>query len=220
MAVSGFSLGLCLVLLAALLAPSLSSADESQPEIRKLTDQNFEHDTQAGTGQTTGHWLVLFTKDSPASKEAREVFIKTAAQLEGQPILAEVDIETSPNTAKRFAVEIVPELRLFRDRSMVKYAGDWDAEDILLFIQEGWKALPKDAVPKEPAFADGALLFLFELRAAFFQFFNQFPMALALIGGIVALGTYVLTKRYMKGRRSAHRRRRPPIHLQKRAKIQ
>ena len=29
-------------------------------EIAVLTDENFEHDTQATTGSTTGSWLILF----------------------------------------------------------------------------------------------------------------------------------------------------------------
>ena len=28
--------------------------------VRELTDDNFEHDTQAATGATTGDWLVEF----------------------------------------------------------------------------------------------------------------------------------------------------------------
>lgn len=52
--------------------------------------------------------------------------------------LGQVDIEDSPKTAKRFGVQEVPELRLFRDRSVVQYAGTWDVEDIQLFIQVSW----------------------------------------------------------------------------------
>jgi hypothetical protein len=50
----GFST--CVVLTSLLLAAL-------QPDVgavKILTDQNFEHDTQATTGATTGDWFVLF----------------------------------------------------------------------------------------------------------------------------------------------------------------
>lgn len=49
-----YSLATCLFL--SLLAPTtIGSAFESVP-IVELEDANFEHDTQAATGQTTGRW--------------------------------------------------------------------------------------------------------------------------------------------------------------------
>jgi hypothetical protein len=38
----------------------LSKIQQSQePAVRELTDENFEHLTQASTGATTGDWLVM-----------------------------------------------------------------------------------------------------------------------------------------------------------------
>jgi hypothetical protein len=39
----------------------------SVDDIAVLTDSNFEHDTQATTGSTTGRWLVLFHADNEAA---------------------------------------------------------------------------------------------------------------------------------------------------------
>lgn len=56
--------GLCMLLLA---YAGIVSTSESEQQLRKLTDQNFEHDTQAATGQTTGHWFALFSSPAAAS---------------------------------------------------------------------------------------------------------------------------------------------------------
>lgn len=37
-----------------------SSVKSLMPIVYELTDYNFEHDTQATTGSTTGDWLILF----------------------------------------------------------------------------------------------------------------------------------------------------------------
>ena len=54
---------LLLVLLPLLLVSAIESADigefeeeEAPRQLVPLTDRNFEHDTQAATGQTTGSW--------------------------------------------------------------------------------------------------------------------------------------------------------------------
>lgn len=58
-----FRVGLVLLLVLPLLA--VAAVDESNDwevdeverrQLKALSDRNFEHDTQAATGQTTGHW--------------------------------------------------------------------------------------------------------------------------------------------------------------------
>ena len=42
----------------------VTAAPKSKPKVQKgfkeLDDSNFEHDTQASTGSTTGDWFILF----------------------------------------------------------------------------------------------------------------------------------------------------------------
>mmetsp|Transcript_30725 Transcript_30725/g.38017 ORF Transcript_30725/g.38017 Transcript_30725/m.38017 type:complete len:87 (+) Transcript_30725:28-288(+) len=49
-----------LVTVASLLGTPSEAARSAMPVVRELTDLNFEHDTQATTGSTTGDWLILF----------------------------------------------------------------------------------------------------------------------------------------------------------------
>ena len=50
-----FLLVLVLCSIRSLVAPARANND-----VAVLTDANFEHDTQATTGSTTGRWLILF----------------------------------------------------------------------------------------------------------------------------------------------------------------
>ena len=50
---------------AALLTLALSAATLTMAKtLKELTDKNFEHDTQATTGGTTGDWFVRFCEKS------------------------------------------------------------------------------------------------------------------------------------------------------------
>ena len=50
---------------AALLTLALSVVTLATPKtLKQLTDKNFEHDTQATTGGTTGDWFVRFCEKS------------------------------------------------------------------------------------------------------------------------------------------------------------
>jgi hypothetical protein len=49
-----------LLIAASLLASSLAVPLQYQGIVTKLSDAEFEHQTQASTGQTTGSWLVYF----------------------------------------------------------------------------------------------------------------------------------------------------------------
>lgn len=87
---------------------------------RVLTDDNFEHTTQAATGQTTGVWFVSFCSPSArACKELAGPWEELGRELlQAQPpaFLSVVDPHASPALAKRFGIATLPTLLLFRDR--------------------------------------------------------------------------------------------------------
>lgn len=132
------------VLLTALVAHSAAGSAPTVPVI--LHDQNFEHQTQASTGQTTGIWCVLFTaarsSDSHAdamrlwarlaSDEDKEVRSPTLLGCEGsyalhhshcscpfsQVIYALVDLDSNKQLAQRFNAVNIPSAVLLRDRAV------------------------------------------------------------------------------------------------------
>jgi hypothetical protein len=103
----------------------------------ELTDQSFEHDTQASTGQTTGHWAVLLhdssaVKTKAAAQSAQKALAalaasRAAADDAGEDthdpgcLYASVDASeaANPALAARFRGFLPgPVLLLFRDRQL------------------------------------------------------------------------------------------------------
>ncbi len=80
------------LLVLAVLCTATGVLGSSYPtEVIELTDANFEHDTQAASGQTTGVWAVLFT-DSTLKRHERAVQVlkELAADDEKELIYAQV----------------------------------------------------------------------------------------------------------------------------------
>jgi hypothetical protein len=128
---------LSLLLLA--LTTATTSASGLPARVLTLNDATFEHDTQASTGQTTGHWAVLLYDSSaartrPAAETARKALAALAASRandasnDGQEatpdpgcLYASVDAsdEVNPVLAARFRGFLPgPVLLLFRDRQL------------------------------------------------------------------------------------------------------
>jgi hypothetical protein len=59
-----------------------------------LTDENFEHDTQATTGSTTGDWMILFcdTKQVKLCRELLPTWNRLYGALNGRVTVAYVDV--------------------------------------------------------------------------------------------------------------------------------
>lgn len=57
----------------------------------ELTDDNFEHDTQASTGATTGDWFVRFC-DTKCTPELDKAWSKLSTSLARRVSIASVDL--------------------------------------------------------------------------------------------------------------------------------
>ena len=83
-----------------------------------LTDETFEHETQAATGATTGDWFVYFyDKNCHACTMFKAVwrfFAKKVNEDEDLYVnVAKVDIDESPETVRRFKLYSFPSLVYF-----------------------------------------------------------------------------------------------------------
>lgn len=187
---------------------------EAKRELVIFTDRNFEHDTQAATGQTTGAWLVLFVDRRCEKCTLAEKALLEAA-TEQQPIPALVNVLESPKIRKRFSMTQMPQLRLFRDRRMFVYKGDWNAASVSAFIQTGWKETEAQEVPPE---ASAISEYLDELSITFHsivEYLGRRPGLLVAVGGFMATATYAITLRILgltpKAKRTATRSRVRPV---------
>ena len=77
------------------------------------TDANFEHDTQATTGSTTGRWLVLFHNGNDSALRSQltardeqdvEAVSMVDALLEQGVVVGIMDFTTNPSTVERLKI--------------------------------------------------------------------------------------------------------------------
>jgi len=129
-------------------------------EVIPLTDSNFEHLTQASSGQTTGKWLVKFY--APWCGHCRSLMptwenlaTAIANDYEDEGInIASVDATNESGLRDRFKVSAYPDLKYFADRKMYNYDGGRTLEDLLEFITEGYKNADSAPIPSEPNWFD------------------------------------------------------------------
>lgn len=110
---------------ALLLAFSSALCSLTNAEIVSLTDQTFEHQTQASTGMTTGSWLVSFSvpKCQPCEdlKPILENLGRDEEIFERGIVLGSVDCSQSPGICLRFATSKLPVILYLHKKQLYKY---------------------------------------------------------------------------------------------------
>ncbi|VEU40526.1 unnamed protein product [Pseudo-nitzschia multistriata] len=152
-------LGCCLVLLS-----SLSST--ASAEFVTLTDETFEHQTQASTGMTTGSWLVLFGIPNCSNCESLKPVLAELGsdeELYERGILtASVDCsEKGSGVCFRFSATRLPVLVYLHKKRMYRYPlfRDVDnefrtlptASDLKYFMETGFVEAGAEAIPEPPS---------------------------------------------------------------------
>jgi hypothetical protein len=162
-------------------------------EVVKLSDQTFEHQTQASTGQTTGNWLVWFYTtgdDTIIEGEMPDEDFTSEHNL----VLATVHGVLAKETSKRFQLTEFPCFLYFSRRKMYKYTGDltWDAlTEFVRSVHEGTvdaSELALDVPPPRSEFVKMVEV-LHEARVTHMLF-----GAFAIIVGLFAMYTRVVAQ--------------------------
>ncbi|DBA90968.1 hypothetical protein WJX79_005783 [Trebouxia sp. C0005] len=158
----------------------------------KLSDSTFERVTQASTGQTTGHWFVLFTCPEQNKGESFQQLRNSWEDLaEGSWHesygfqVAEVDTCHSPGLKERFGIEDTA-IILFRDRQMYKYANPIqkgaNSKGVLQqFALKGYEYLEALPVPQPQSFWAAAMKELFSTQL------GVMPVAVLTLGLVGAM---------------------------------
>jgi len=121
-----------------------------EPAVKELTDETFEHLTQAASGATTGDWLVMFyMNDCVDCQRLQARWEAVGAQLKNKVNVAQVNRGTTGSeTAKRFSVTHVPAFLLFRQGKFYRYEiRKLDVSSFVAFATDWYKHSPAERVP-------------------------------------------------------------------------
>lgn len=120
------------------------------PVTKELTDETFEHLTQAATGATTGDWFVMFySPDCVDCSRLQARWEVVGAQLKSRINTASVNkATTGAVTSRRFGVLNVPTFILFHQGNMYRYnIPKYDIDDFIDFAKRSYKNVTPEKVP-------------------------------------------------------------------------
>ncbi|XP_055296942.1 thioredoxin domain-containing protein [Sitodiplosis mosellana] len=123
------------------------------PIVKELTDDSFEHLTQAATGSTTGDWLVLFyNRECIDCQRLSAVWEAVGAGLRNRVNVARVEKDLrGVKTAKRFNVQKAPEFIFIRQGNFYRYdIPKYDVKTFVSFAQEFYRNSRAEKI-KSPA---------------------------------------------------------------------
>jgi len=114
----------------------------------ELTDGNFEHDTQASTGMTTGDWFVMFHAAwCGHCKNAMPEVENFATKMKGQMNVGLVEVPENAGLAERFRIQGFPTFKFFAKGKMYDYDGGRKAEAFESFVTGGYQKKTGMAIP-------------------------------------------------------------------------
>ncbi|XP_012541198.1 uncharacterized protein LOC105839433 [Monomorium pharaonis] len=131
--------------------------ENKAPTVKELTDDTFEHLTQASTGATTGDWFIMFySTDCVQCLRTMAKWETVGAKLKNKVNVAIVNKATTGiSTARRFSVINVPQFIFFRNGKMYRYdIGAYDIASLVTFTKEWYKHIRPEEVPPLPSYFD------------------------------------------------------------------
>ncbi|XP_033329597.1 protein disulfide-isomerase A4 [Megalopta genalis] len=124
--------------------------ENKEPTVKQLTDDTFEHLTQASSGATTGDWLVMFySTDCLESARLSGIWETVGAKLKHKVNVARIDKSTTgAATARRFKVYDTPTFIFFRHGKMYRYEiPKHETNAFVSFAKDWYKNLRAEPVP-------------------------------------------------------------------------
>ena len=116
-----------------------------------LTAANFEMETQASTGSTTGDWIVEFYAPwCGHCKKLQPVWEELATQLKGVANVGKVDVTGNRALGDRFDIKGFPTIKFFRNGQTYDYRGARSVESFINFVKGGYKDASSVATPAQP----------------------------------------------------------------------
>lgn len=151
-----------------LLTSHLSLGDAESPLFHKqsfvvtLTDKNFEHETQASTGGTTGSWMVWFHRSLDDTKFGGTV-PEPDFWTERNIVLGSIDVNYNHRTRSRFNISTVPAFRFLHKGKYYRLEDlgkDVPWESVQQFCTENYETTEAYDIPLPTTFRDDVVWFL------------------------------------------------------------
>ncbi|XP_075232149.1 protein disulfide-isomerase A4 [Lycorma delicatula] len=129
--------------------------ENKEPTVRELSDETFEHLTQASSGATTGDWFVMFhATNCVECKRLQATWEAVGAKLKTRMNVAMINRQTTGRvTSRRFGIIETPTFVLFRLGKMYRYnIPKYNVASFVSFASDWYKnARAVDVpVPKSP----------------------------------------------------------------------
>ncbi|RZF45711.1 hypothetical protein LSTR_LSTR005006 [Laodelphax striatellus] len=162
-----------------------------EPAVKELTDDNFEHLTQAASGATTGDWFVMFySTNCVECKRLQARWETVGAKLKTRMNVAMVNRETTGRvTSRRFAIVDTPTFVLFRAQKMYRYnIPKYDIASFVTFATEWYRNARAEAVPVPKAPFD-------DLVQAVVDYMLENPMIWKIASMIISIIVLFLVRR-------------------------
>ncbi|XP_050502706.1 thioredoxin domain-containing protein [Diabrotica virgifera virgifera] len=155
-----------------------------EPISKELTDNTFEHLTQAATGATTGDWFVMFyTSECIECTRLQARWEAVGAHIRSRINIARINKGgDGAITGRRFEVTNVPSFILFRQGKLYRYhLQKYDVQSLVDFAQSWHKNVTPEKVPVPKSPFD-------DFVAMVVEYMRENPWLWQLGGGTFVLG--------------------------------
>ncbi|KAK1130424.1 hypothetical protein K0M31_018555 [Melipona bicolor] len=169
--------------------------ENKEPTVKELTDDTFEHLTQASSGATTGDWFVMFySTDCVECVRMIARWEAVGAKLKQRVNVARIDkYTTGASTARRFNVYEAPEFIFFRHGKMYRYQiSKYDINSFISFAKEWYRNARAEPVPVPQSPFD-------DLVQMIANFLRENPWIMKL--GSITIGVFIIISVASKFRR-------------------
>ncbi|XP_055587190.1 LOW QUALITY PROTEIN: thioredoxin domain-containing protein-like [Uranotaenia lowii] len=152
------------------------------PNVKELSDENFEHLTQASSGATTGDWFIMFyTSNCVDCQRLTAVWEAVAADLKNRMNVARMEKDgKGKDTAERFRVGSVPAFIFLRQGKYYRYEiTKYDVKSFVTFAQDWYRNATPEKVPAPASpfdqIVERAVVLLKDLPALVDQLQRDYP---------------------------------------------
>lgn len=181
-------------------------SDNREPAVKELSDENFEHLTQASTGATTGDWFIFFNSaECVLCQRLYAVWESVAGKLKRKINVARVNaLAAGVSTAKRFKVQETPAFIFLRQGKLYRYTlKEYTAKSFIDFAEVGYsKNTHPEIVPPLSSLMDEISV------KQILEYVNSYGiLPLAFVGGSIFIILILILKSILKSSQSRRKQK-------------